>query len=1164
MATVPGPDGQIHAASHALPLPSPHARDTLLPRRFCGLPDSLDAMMPSRLLCPLLCVCLLLPSLLAAASLPSATSVQATLDSLAKEENLTVSQQQEQDDLRALLANLDAIDKEQAKLKQQQSNLSSQPGKLHELERQIKRLGPEPTADTLAIQYAANSLTTLETEQDKLHQQMQITQQQLGDANAQLVTLQGLPERTMAELSRINQRNQALRNQLGSTTEGKEANTPARLRASSELTLLELQQKFREQELDNRTAMLDLVNKQIELLNLQLSRAGLQTQVMQQQINNKRLALGTQALEQLAPDLAAKVAEDAQYRKERQLNVQLSRQLIASTEAIQRLTEESIKVKGWLERVSQTEHTINEQIAILQGSLLLSRIIYQQRQMLLDPNISTNLDEQIADLRLVQFDVNQQRDRLYQPDLYLNELLAQSDPELTPALRQVIGQLLESRTRMLEQLNRQLGNELSLAINLQQNQHQLTQINESLKFTLQQQIFWITSNKPLDWSWIKGWPTAILAQLMDLTSKISPATWWQQGLPYWLLSLPLLLLAGLLRWHRDRLTRRLGQLNKEVGHLLRDSHLHTPQALLLTLLRILPGGLLILAAGLLTAHCGLAEPKLILRLALQMAVAYLAFSLLLRITRPDGLAISHFGGNPQKVANRNHIIRRLWRTLLPLIVIASIGRLDPSTLATDVLGRSITLVMLLLISYQLLPLSKPRGATGQNLLLVGWSLLFALVPLCLIGLTVTGYYYTALELIARLINSFYLLALWAIVYQTGLRSLALAARRLAYRRALSRRQQQKQQQEDADGGEAVEEPPMSLELISQQSIRLLNLTLFVLFGMALYLFWSDLVAILTYLDKVPLWHQSITLEGSTVLQPVSLLDLLKALTLAGGAIIMTRNLPGLLEVLVLSKLQLAQGTAYTIKTVLSYAITAIGVLGSLSALGMDWSKLQWLVAALSVGLGFGLQEIFANFVSGIIILFERPVRIGDTITLGEFSGTVSKIRIRATTVTDFDRKEIIIPNKAFVTERLINWSLSDTITRVIVRVGVAYGSDLDLTRQLLMQAAQQSERVMKDPEPIIYFLNFGASTLDHELRFYVQELGDRNPTIDELNRRIDTLFKEHGIEIAFNQVDVFIKNLPTGEELQISPATLGAAAAGAVEGQPQPEPPAAPASGQLP
>lgn len=113
------------------------------------------------------------------------------------------------------------------------------------------------------------------------------------------------------------------------------------------------------------------------------------------------------------------------------------------------------------------------------------------------------------------------------------------------------------------------------------------------------------------------------------------------------------------------------------------------------------------------------------------------------------------------------------------------------------------------------------------------------------------------------------------------------------------------------------------------------------------------------------------------------------------------------------------------------------------SLGVSWDKLQWLAAALSVGLGFGLQEIFGNFVSGLIILFERPVRIGDTVTIGTFSGTVSKIRIRATTITDFDRKEVIIPNKAFVTERLINWSLSDTVTRVVIRLGVAYGSDLD-------------------------------------------------------------------------------------------------------------------------
>ena len=141
----------------------------------------------------------------------------------------------------------------------------------------------------------------------------------------------------------------------------------------------------------------------------------------------------------------------------------------------------------------------------------------------------------------------------------------------------------------------------------------------------------------------------------------------------------------------------------------------------------------------------------------------------------------------------------------------------------------------------------------------------------------------------------------------------------------------------------------------------------------------------------------------------------------------------MLEVLLLSRLSLKQGSSYAITTLLSYVIVMIGVMITLGSLGLSWSKMQWLVAALGVGLGFGLQEIFANFISGIIILFERPVRIGDVITIGELSGTVSRIRIRATTIIDFDRKEIIIPNKAFVTERLINWSLTDTVTRVTLK-----------------------------------------------------------------------------------------------------------------------------------
>ena len=189
-------------------------------------------------------------------------------------------------------------------------------------------------------------------------------------------------------------------------------------------------------------------------------------------------------------------------------------------------------------------------------------------------------------------------------------------------------------------------------------------------------------------------------------------------------------------------------------------------------------------------------------------------------------------------------------------------------------------------------------------------------------------------------------------------------------------------------------------------------------------------------------------------------------------------------------------------------------------------------AALSLGIGFGMQEIFANFISGLIILFERPVRIGDTVTIGALSGTVSRIQIRATTITDFDRKEIIVPNKTFVTDQLINWSLTDTVTRVVINLGLAYETDLPLARKLIMQAVGENVRVLREPAPQLFFVNIGASTFNHDLRFHVRELGDRLPATDELLTEIATRFREHNVEMAFNQMDIFVKNLQ-GQETQL-------------------------------
>ena len=223
------------------------------------------------------------------------------------------------------------------------------------------------------------------------------------------------------------------------------------------------------------------------------------------------------------------------------------------------------------------------------------------------------------------------------------------------------------------------------------------------------------------------------------------------------------------------------------------------------------------------------------------------------------------------------------------------------------------------------------------------------------------------------------------------------------------------------------------------------------------------------------------------------------------------------------------GIRFAITTIARYLVVVVGIMVVSPMIGLEWSKLGWLVAALGVGLGFGLQEIFANFISGLIILFERPIRIGDTVTINELSGTVSQIRMRATTITDWDKKEIIIPNKTFVTSQFINWTLSDNTTRIVVKVGVAYGSDTDMVTKTLLEIADNNELILKEPVATAFFLGFGASSLDFELRVFVNNFANRLPVIHELHMEIDEQFSKQGISIAFPQLDLHVKEIPSSQ-----------------------------------
>jgi potassium efflux system protein len=149
-------------------------------------------------------------------------------------------------------------------------------------------------------------------------------------------------------------------------------------------------------------------------------------------------------------------------------------------------------------------------------------------------------------------------------------------------------------------------------------------------------------------------------------------------------------------------------------------------------------------------------------------------------------------------------------------------------------------------------------------------------------------------------------------------------------------------------------------------------------------------------------------------------------------------------------------------------------------------------------------------VSGLIILIERPIRVGDTVTVGAFSGTVSRIRMRSTTITDWGRKEVLVPNKAFLTDTLVNWTLSNPMTRLIINVGVAYGSDPALVHRVLLETSEANSLVLKEPAPVVLFMEFGDHALNFEVRVFVRKLTDRFPLTHELHMAIMRAFQERG------------------------------------------------------
>lgn len=227
--------------------------------------------------------------------------------------------------------------------------------------------------------------------------------------------------------------------------------------------------------------------------------------------------------------------------------------------------------------------------------------------------------------------------------------------------------------------------------------------------------------------------------------------------------------------------------------------------------------------------------------------------------------------------------------------------------------------------------------------------------------------------------------------------------------------------------------------------------------------------------------------------------------------------------------QVDEGVQYALNRLLHYAILALGIFLALDNLGISLTALAAVGAILGVGIGFGLQNIAQNFVSGLILLFERPVKKGDFVEVANTRGTVREIHARATVITTLDNVDILVPNGKFITESVVNSTFQNRTVRVAVRVGVAYGSDTQRVKEALERVAAAHTAVLADPPPLVRFDDFGESSLDFTLLVWLDAPRAEPIVASDLRYAIDRAFREAGIEIPFPQRDLHLRSGWPGE-----------------------------------
>ncbi len=837
---------------------------------------------------------------------------------------------------------------------------------------------------------------------------------------------------------------------------------------------------------------------------------------------------------------------------------QYQKNLIDKIDTATRLTT---AIKDEAARLEKTFEDVRTRLTAAEGvNNVLGVMLLTKRNEL--PDISTNrqrIRDRARESSQVFMDTNDYDDawsELKDIDRKINENIAAADPVIPENQKSFVSdelrKVLNTRKEILQKIVGYLQQYASvLASQDAAEQQYVNRTDEFIRFT-DEYILWVRS----------AFPIRLKRDTIDafkaLRWLVTPDNWRMAVQDIWLdfrlnllVYIPMLLALISLYFARRSICCRIKLISDNVNHSYSDNFMLTVRVVLLTVLAAAPVTLLFLFLGWRSqTFLGAGFSRSLSAGCLSIVKPLALLALARFFCMETGLGIAHFRLPIDKLRYVNRVIQLIGPLYLPtLFIIALVQNQNENDNWYNSLGRFAFMFCQILWLCAIAMLVNPRGPLlrayyEKNMdkwayrLRYIWFILLATLPIAFITAAWIGYFYGAVQVFSNLAMTGYVILAVLFLRALLFRWLYIIQLRLTYKERMRKLQEMKRKiaeqafseskpdsrSETASlSDELAEKMPDTKEIIgsiSHQARALLQSVLILLAVVGTWLIWKNFLPALNAFQKIELWA-----KGTE--DAVTLWNLLLALVIVVMTMVASKNGPGLIEIVFLQHIPLDRGVRFAITTITRYLIVIIGVSLFFTELGIGWSKVQWLVAALSVGLGFGLQEIFANFISGLLILFDQPVRVGDIVTVDNTTGMVTRISIRATTITDWDRKEYIVPNKEFITGRLLNWTLSNSINRVVINVGIAYGSNVELALKLMRQVALDHPRVCKDPEPIVGFEGFGDSSLNLVLRIYLPDIDNRLPVISDMHNGIDQAFRKNGIEIPFPQRDLHIRGIPS-------------------------------------